>query len=479
MSDTETPTPSSAGEKPFVNAAKAPVRPPLRNGPSNPNMNGPLYMQSGSNVVLVRRLKQKDLSTSARLSRWFIENQIGLSFNLLALALLAHIFIPKARTYTYKFFHLCYQNPETGDYGVGFDDAYFISMCIVLFTGLRAAVMEYVLAPLAKVQGISKRKLLTRFTEQSWLIVYYSFFWPMGVYIYCKSPYYLNMRELWTNWPNREVDGLMKFYILAQWGFWLQQMLVIQIEERRKDHWQMLSHHIITATLICSCYSYHHTRVGNFILVIMDIVDIFFPLAKCLKYLGYGLLCDIAFGFFLVSWILFRHIAYFMVCWSIWAHTPEVMTRGCWKGNSTNLVGPVDPPAGWTHLIEPFYDPAGHVCYTDGVKNAFLIPLMLLQFITIFWFTLIVRVAIKVFTGNGAEDSRSDDEGAESDEEDEFIYEEAEPLKEEVGVEGLDLKGWERRHGLKIQGSSSGVSLPGHSDRKELLGRIGCEKQVD
>lgn len=107
--------------------------------------------------------------------------RIGLSFNLLALALLAHIFIPKARTYTYKFFHLCYQNPETGDYGVGFDDAYFISMCIVLFTGLRAAVMEYVLAPLAKVQGISKRKLLTRFTEQSWLIVYYSFFWPMGV----------------------------------------------------------------------------------------------------------------------------------------------------------------------------------------------------------------------------------------------------------------------------------------------------------
>lgn len=77
MSDTETPSPSSAGEKPVVNAAKAPVRPQLRTGPSNPNMNGPLYMQSGSNVVLVRRLKQKDLSTSARLSRWFIENQIG------------------------------------------------------------------------------------------------------------------------------------------------------------------------------------------------------------------------------------------------------------------------------------------------------------------------------------------------------------------------------------------------------------------
>ena len=59
------------------------------------------------------------------------------------------------------------------------------------------------------------------------------------------------------------------------------------------------------------------------------------------------------------------------------------------------------------------------------------------------------------------------------------MYEEARPLEEEVGVEALDLKGWERRAGVRRPASASGVSLPGHSDRKELLGRIGCEKQVD
>lgn len=155
------------------------------------------------------------------------------------------------------------------------------------------------------------------------------------------------------------------------------------------------------------------------------------------------------------------------------------MPTGCFKGSNSNLIGPVDPPAGWTYLLEPFFDSKGHVCYNETVKWAFLTPLILLQFITIFWFSLIVRVAIKVIRGNNADDSRSDEEGGEDEDEDEFIYEEAEPLKEEVGVEGLDLKSWERRHGLKIQGNSSGVSLPGHSDRKELLGRIGCEKQVE
>ncbi len=93
------------------------------------------------------------------------------------------------------------------------------------------------------------------------------------------------------------------------------------------------------------------------------------------------------------------------------------------------------------------------------------------------WGFMIVRVAMRVLSGNGADDSRSDDE---ADEEDEFVYEEAQPLEEEVGVEDIDLKNWERRSGVKRQASSStGVSLPGHSDRKELLGRIGCEKQVD
>uniref|UniRef100_A0A8H7NK69 TLC domain-containing protein n=1 Tax=Bionectria ochroleuca TaxID=29856 RepID=A0A8H7NK69_BIOOC len=351
MSDTETPTPSSAGEKPVVNAAKAPVRPPLRNGPSNPNMNGPLYMHAVWKQCCSCQETQAEGSEHFRSFVAVVYREPDW-----AVVQLARSCAPRT--------HL---HPQGEDIHVQVlppllpESRYWR-----LWRWLRRCVLHLHVhcsvywaaggchgicaGTLAKVQGISKRKLLTRFTEQSWLIVYYSFFWPMGVYIYCKSPYYLNMRELWTNWPNREVDGLMKFYILAQWGFWLQQMLVIQIEERRKDHWQMLSHHIITATLICSCYSYHHTRVGNFILVIMDIVDIFFPLAKCLKYLGYGLLCDIAFGFFLVSWILFRHIAYFMVCWSIWAHTPEVMTTGCWKGNSTNLVGPVDPrPAG--HIL--------------------------------------------------------------------------------------------------------------------------------
>lgn len=201
-------------------------------------------------------------------------------------------------------------------------------------------------------------------------------------------------------------------------------------------------------------------------------------MAKCLKYTGHNKLCDIAFGVFMVSWFVARHVLYMMVCWSVYAHTPGIVPNGCFRGAASNLIGPEEAPPGLSYLIEPFFSSTGRVCNTETLKWAFLTPLLLLQVITIIWFTMIVRVAVKVIRGDGAEDTRSDDEGMDEDEE-EFVYEEAQPLEEEVGVEELDLKNWERRTGVKRQASSSGVSLPGHSDRKELLGRIGCEKQVD
>lgn len=110
----------------------------------------------------------------------------GLSFNLLALLFLAHAFIPKARDHTHKFYQLSYFNPKTGNYSVGADDGYMLAFFIVLFTGLRAGCMEYMLAPIGRAYGITKRKDLTRFTEQGWLFVYYSVFWTLGA-VCCVS----------------------------------------------------------------------------------------------------------------------------------------------------------------------------------------------------------------------------------------------------------------------------------------------------
>jgi acyl-CoA-dependent ceramide synthase len=325
------------------------------------------------------------------------------------------------------------------------------------------------------------------------------------------------MAELWTDWPSREISGTMKFYFLAQLAFWFQQVYVINIEKHRKDFWQMLTHHIVTIALVTASYAYHFTRVGNLILITMDIIDIVFPvefhpfsqsssykgelltglkLAKCAKYLGHTTLCDYLFGLFVVVWLVTRHVFFLMTCYSVYADIPKFVPHSCFQGSVDHLQGPLPIPSGWSWLAEPFRDPEGLVCFNKFTYYGFLTYLLALQGIMIMWSYAIIKVVVRVLSGNNAEDIRSDDEEADELEEEEDVdwessdswnkpgYEfnpESGLLEEDAEVDDGVVRAWERRNRASVKkgGSSSGLHLPGHSDRKEFLNRIGCEKQID
>jgi acyl-CoA-dependent ceramide synthase len=194
----------------------------------------------------------------------------------------------------------------------------------------------------------------------------------------------------------------------------------------------------------------------------------------------------------MVTWVAARHVAYLMICYSVYADIPATISYGCYRGKNGAITGPFSPPDRFGHLFEPFRNPEGVVCWNDGIKWGFLSALLFLQGITLMWFWMILRVAISVLKGGEADDVRSDDEGEpEEDLVDEKILEtigkleeaELHPYEEEVGVEAINLKGRTSnasryKKGGRGTSSASGVSLPGHSDRKELLGRIGCDKGV-
>lgn len=105
-------------------------------------------------------------------------------------------------------------------------------------------------------------------------------------YIIFNSEFWLNLHGIWEGWPFREVDGVFKWYYLVQWGFWIQQILVVNVEEKRKDYAQMFTHHIFTIALIFLSYGYYHMRVGAVILAIMDFVDIVLPVSKVRSAVG-------------------------------------------------------------------------------------------------------------------------------------------------------------------------------------------------
>ena len=118
-----------------------------------------------------------------------------------------------------------------------------------------------------------------------------------------------------------------------------------------------------------------------------------------------------------------------------------------------------------------------------------------------------MRVAWRVIHGGTADDDRSGDEDDGEAVDDRQVCKERparietldvdvsslalDPLEEVVGVEDINLQAVKergnaikpstggrryKRPGAGGSSTSSGATLPGHSDRKELLGRIGCDK---
>jgi very-long-chain ceramide synthase len=165
--------------------------------------------------------------------------------------------------------------------------------------------------------------------------------------------------------------------------------------------------------------------------------------------------------------------------------SPIVIPYGCHMGLSPlgspqMEFNPLPEGMSWRLAIEPFLHPQGQVCWTRGVMTTFVSLLFALQCVLIVWFLMIIRVAWRVIRGSEAEDSRSEDEPlAEKEENLEIEASREMPITEVVGVEAVRLRvrgTSTRKNSSRRGGSASVMALPGHSDHKELLGRIGCDK---
>lgn len=215
--------------------------------------------------------------------------------------------------------------------------------------------------------------------------------------------------------------------------------------------------------------------------------------------MGYAKICDIFFGLFVVVWLVTRQIFFPVVIYSVYKHTPMHIQTACYFTDGT-VVSSVNEPDRfdalggndvWHNLVKGYTDREAHVCWNSSIRFSFLTLLLCLQAIIFLWFYMIVKVVVNVVRGNSADDVRSDDEGDDEEIEDVKTGYEAQllpaaPLEQEVGVESLNFATRKsanangaaavRRSKNQRSTRSSGISIPGHGDHKELLGRIGCDK---
>ncbi|KAI0701164.1 TLC domain-containing protein [Cytidiella melzeri] len=238
---------------------------------------------------------------------------------------------------------------------------------------------------ITKQESKKLRRSTLRFAEQGWSVVYYTLQWFFGLYVHRNLPTkVMDPVDVWIGYPHLPLAGPIKFYYLLQTAFYLHQILILNAEARRKDHWQMMTHHIITTVLMLGSYFYSYTRVGCLVMMLMDLCDIFLPLAKMLRYLDLSMLCDAAFVTFMLSWLVTRHFLFLFTIKSAYYDARRII------------------PLDWNYETSHFM--------TEGVAIGFIAMLVTLQIIQLAWFGTICNIAYNVVIGRGADDSRSDEE---------------------------------------------------------------------
>lgn len=330
------------------------------------------------------------------------KHQIPITRNLLmmlyTLDLIGSKYAPRLHKYAHRFLHLQYVTDRDDGgpyYDIGINDTYHVVYWVVLLTFLRAVLMQYLFDPIAKnLFAVQSRKGRVRFAEQSWSLAYYCFSFSLGFYLYYHSPYWHNTDNIFVGWPHYRMSLLFKKYYLISIAFWLHQLVALNIEQRRKDHWQMFAHHIVTCSLVIGSYYYYFTRIGNLILNIMDSVDILLSAAKILKYSSYNRACDAMFGLFVISWVVLRHGVYNYLFHIAWLRAYDLM-RG------SECVAGVFQKRCWSPLV----------------INSFLCLLGGLQVLSLVWLYMIGKVILKVIRGQSAEDVRLDDDDTDEEKE--------------------------------------------------------------
>ncbi len=190
------------------------------------------------------------------------------------------------------------------------------------------------------------------------------------------------------------------------------------------------------------------------------------------------------FVIFLTTWLVARHGIYISLCWSIYRDVPRVMPFACYSGATEELETDANQLGSRWRYAEPFFDQKGTICLDSSVKSVFLGLLLMLQVLSIVWFGMIIKVALSLVRGESANDTRSSDEDEGEDEEDEEEQKEDMKCKEDISsgkprqpisngkarASGSDTP--PRQTGLFQRGT--GIRVTGSRDRKELIGRVGC-----
>lgn len=173
------------------------------------------------------------------------------------------------------------------------------------------------------------------------------------------------------SYKSAEYEIPLKFraYYIFETCFYINELLTMFFEPKKKDLWQMFFHHLTTLLLMKLSYNLSFYRYGVVILLLHDISDPFLEFCKTENYLKNQIAADIGFIIFVFVFFISRLIIYpKFFLWNIFF---------IFKSEKFSLT-----------------------------KLIIFILLFILQIFHVIWFNFILAVLFRIFNGKTIKDSR-------------------------------------------------------------------------
>ncbi|XP_026999714.1 ceramide synthase 2a [Tachysurus fulvidraco] len=226
---------------------------------------------------------------------------------------------------------------------------------------------------------------LKKFREASWRFTFYLLAFFSGLAALIDKPWFWKMEDMWKGFPTLTLLPSQYWYYMIELGFYLSLLFSVASDVKRKDFKEQIVHHVATILLISFSWCVNYIRAGTLIMLVHDAADYLLESAKMFNYAGWRKTCNYIFIVFAIVFFITRLVIF--PFWIIYCTYVYPLT-----------------------MYPPFF---GYY-FLNGL-------LMVLQCLHIFWFVLILRMAIKFLPGNHiVEDERSDrEETDDSEDEDE------------------------------------------------------------
>ncbi|KAI0081742.1 longevity assurance proteins LAG1 LAC1 [Panus rudis PR-1116 ss-1] len=299
-------------------------------------------------------------------------------------------------------------SPDDPRYQKGWLDLVFIAYYIIFWSFVRQIITLHMLRPIAKWFGVKKSAKLDRFGEQGYATIYFAVMACWGLRIMSQLPtWWYRTEYFWIgnsafifeilfpahfasspDYPHWQMTPELKRYYLMQSAYWVQQLmvLVLGLEKPRKDYYELVAHHLVTLWLVGWSYLINLTIIGNAVYLSMDLPDVLLGFTKMLNYIQYDKTKIASFMVLVGTWTYFRHYLNLRILYSVWTEfdlMPETSKR---------------------------WSPSDGVWMVWWMKYQVFTPILLLQFLNLFWYYLILRILVRAVTDIKATDVRSDDE---------------------------------------------------------------------